>query len=62
LENFIERAVILSEEVVLEGLLSDLSSGQEDGAPHPVTLRDGSAFRFFACCADSSEQLITPGG
>jgi formate hydrogenlyase transcriptional activator len=40
LENFIERAVILTQGVVLQAPLDGLTQTQEDAAADPVTLRD----------------------
>ena len=40
LENFIERAVILSQTNTLEAPLHELMLAQQEGAPEPVTLRD----------------------
>jgi formate hydrogenlyase transcriptional activator len=40
LENFIERAVILSRGSVLEAPLQELATAQEGNAPDPVTLKD----------------------
>jgi formate hydrogenlyase transcriptional activator len=40
LENFIERAVILSQGAVLEAPLQELAALQEDAAAEPVTLKD----------------------
>ena len=57
LENFIERAVILSQGVVLEAPLHELQPAQDEGAAEPVTLRDAERAHILRILRQSNGVL-----